>query len=285
MKPWTTLGCADTPDGSWLELRHHDGEYVISADVYDLMTSRQHGSEDAMMRLACPAPAADACVLIGGLGMGYTLRATLDALSATASVVVAELIPEVVEWNRGPLGNLTGRPLDDARVAIWPGDVAAAIRSGPRKYDAILLDVDNGPGALTQRPNGWLYSPAGLARDPLGTEAGWIVGGMGRLTGPGFRTASAPGRLRAHDTPGQCSRQAREAPHRVRRQKDRRRESRRHPGACHAPVARSIAAANASTSPSCHAGPATWTPIGMPFPSLPVRTVATGQPVRLNGSV
>jgi spermidine synthase len=182
VKPWTTLGRAATPDGSWLELREHDGEYVIRADGYDLMTSRQHGSEDAMMRLACPSPAANACVLIGGLGMGYTLRATLDALPPTATVVVAELIPEVVEWNNGPLAELVGRPLDDPRVTARLGDVAAAIRGASRMFDVILLDVDNGPGALTQRTNGWLYSPAGLASmhaalRPGGALAVWAVSG------------------------------------------------------------------------------------------------------------
>jgi spermidine synthase len=182
VKPWTTLGRATTPDGSWLELREHDGEYVIRADGYDLMTSRQHGSEDAMMALACPKPRPDARVLIGGLGMGYTLRATLDALPAGASAVVAELVPEVVEWNNGPLGELAGRPLEDPRVTVRLGDVSAATREVPGSFDAILLDVDNGPGALTQRTNGWLYSPAGLAAihaalRPGGALAVWAVSG------------------------------------------------------------------------------------------------------------
>jgi spermidine synthase len=114
--------------------------------------------------------------------MGYTLRATLDALPASASVVVAELVPEVVLWNQGPLGELTGRPLDDPRAAVWPGDVADAIRGASAKFDAILLDVDNGPGALTQRGNGWLYSSAGLAAihralRPNGALAVWAVSG------------------------------------------------------------------------------------------------------------
>ena len=100
VKPWEKLGTTITPDGSWLELRHHDGEYVIAADGYDLMTSRQHVSEDAMMSLACPNPGPGACILIGGLGMGFTLRATLDLLPPTGSVVVAELVHDVIEWNR-----------------------------------------------------------------------------------------------------------------------------------------------------------------------------------------
>jgi spermidine synthase len=163
VKPWEKLATAATPDGGFLELRHHDGEYVIRADGYDLMTSRMHGSEDAMMSLARPQPPADACVLVGGLGMGYTLRAVLDLMPAQGSVVVGELIPEVLEWNRGPLGPLAGHPLDDPRTTVVLGDVAALIRASSDRFDAILLDVDNGPTAFTQRANAWLYSPAGLS--------------------------------------------------------------------------------------------------------------------------
>lgn len=195
MKPSERLAVATTPDGSWLELRHHDGDYVIRADGYDLMTSRMHGSEDAMMALACPNPGAGACVLIGGLGMGYTLRATLDLLPEQASVVVAELVPEVVEWNRGPLGPLADHPLDDPRTEVAQGDVAAVIRQSEGRFDAILLDVDNGPTAFTQRGNFWLYTRAGLAAihralRSKGALAVWSVGdepGFERtLRGVGF---------------------------------------------------------------------------------------------------
>lgn len=199
MKPWEKLATASTPDGGWLELRHHDGEYVIRADGYDLMTSRMHGSEDAMMSLACPQPAKGACVLVGGLGMGYTLRATLDLLPAQASVVVGELIPEVIEWNRGPLGALANRPLDDPRTEVAPGDVAKVIRDSESRFDAILLDVDNGPDALTQRANFWLYTRAGLAAihralRPKGALAVWSVGDDAtferRLRGAGFEPST-----------------------------------------------------------------------------------------------
>ena len=195
MKPWDTLDRITTPDGSWLELRHHDGEYVIRADGYDLMTSRMHGSEDAMMAIACPRPGPRCSVLIGGLGMGYTLRATLDLLPATGAVTVAELLPAVVTWNRGPLGALAGQPLDDPRVTVAMGDVADAMRSNEGCFDAILLDVDNGPDALTQRTNGWLYGRAGLAAawralKPGGAFAVWSVGGEpsfeSRLRAAGF---------------------------------------------------------------------------------------------------
>ena len=206
MKPWEKLDTVTTPDGSWLELREHDGEYVIRADGYDLMTSRMHGSEDAMMALACPAPNADACILVGGLGMGYTLRATLDLLPPTGSVIVGELTPAVVAWNRGPLGPLAGHPLDDPRVSLDVGDVANLIRRSDGRFDAILLDVDNGPDALTQRTNGWLYSAAGLAaarralRRP-GALAVWSVGGeppfADRLRAAGFEPETQVVRARA----------------------------------------------------------------------------------------
>ena len=162
MKPWETLATARTPDGSDLTLRRHDGEYVIRADGYDLMVSRMHGSEEAMARLACPTLPPKAEVLVGGLGMGYTLRAVLDILPDDGIATVAELIPEVVEWNRGPLGPLADHPLDDPRTRIEMGDVGRLIRNSTARFDAILLDVDNGPDAFTQRANSSLYAPGGL---------------------------------------------------------------------------------------------------------------------------
>ncbi|MFA7249848.1 MAG: hypothetical protein WC273_09490 [Dehalococcoidia bacterium] len=180
MKPWETLAIARTPDGSSLTLRRHDRDYVIHADGYDLMTSRMHASEDAMMALACPHPRSGACILVGGLGMGYTLGAVLALLPEDGAVVVGELIPEVVEWNRGPLGPLAGNPLDDPRVQVVVGDVSRLIRQSTAQFDAILLDVDNGPGAPTQRGNTRLYTRAGLtaahqALRPGGALAVWAV--------------------------------------------------------------------------------------------------------------
>jgi spermidine synthase len=163
MKPWETLGTATTPDGGRFELRRRDGNYVILADGYDLMTSYSHGSEDAMMSLACPRPRVDARILIGGLGMGYTLAATLDLLPPGGSVVVSELVPEVVEWNRGPLGPLAGHPLDDPRADLVVGDVADIIRDSKSSFDAVLLDVDNSVDSFTLVRNSWLYTAEGLA--------------------------------------------------------------------------------------------------------------------------
>ena len=184
MKPWETLATATAPDGSLFELQRHDGHYVIHADGYELMTSYAHSSEDAMMSLACPRPPADACVLIGGLGMGYTLAATLDLMPPGGTVVVSEIVPEVVEWNRGPLGPLAGNPLDDPRVELVVGDVANVIRDNESRFDAVLLDVDNSVDSFTLARNAWLYTPDGLAAAlrslrPRGVLAIWSVGTEG----------------------------------------------------------------------------------------------------------
>ena len=181
MKPWETLATAQTPDGTELVLRRHDGDYVIRADGYDLMVSRMHGSEQEMARLACPSLAPGAEVLVGGLGMGYTLRALLDILPADGIATVGELIPEIVEWNRGLLGVLAGSPLEDPRTRVEMGDVGRLIRNSRGRFDAILLDVDNGPEAFTQRGNSSLYSPGGLdaawqALKPHGAFAVWSTG-------------------------------------------------------------------------------------------------------------
>ena len=205
MKPWEMVATTTTPDGSRLELLRHDGNYVIHADGYDLMTSYSHGSEDAMMSLACPRPCADACILIGGLGIGYTLAATLDLLPPGGSVVVSELIPEVVEWNRGPLGPLAGHPLDDPRTDLVVGDVADIIRCSKSRFDAILLDVDNSVDSFILARNSWLYTPEGLAMAhrslrPGGALAIWSVGTNRtferRLRLAGFTTSTYPVRGR-----------------------------------------------------------------------------------------
>jgi spermidine synthase len=152
---------------------------VIRVGGRELMSSRAHGSEEELAELACRphAQAAAPRVLVGGLGLGYTLRATLDILPRGARVVVAEIVSAVVEWNRGPLAPLAGRPLDDARVSVEGCDVAHLLRRGPR-WDAILLDVDNGPIALTRMANHVLYTQVGLgvakaALRPGGTLAVW----------------------------------------------------------------------------------------------------------------
>jgi spermidine synthase len=183
VKPWTVLGRARTPDGTELTLVSHTTEYAMLADGQSLMSSRVHGSEDALAVLGCrrastlPHPN----VLVGGLGMGFTLRAALDVLPAAAHLLVVELVPAVVEWNRGPLGVLAKHPLDDRRVRVEIGDVAVALQSRPGYFDAVLLDVDNGPVALTTSTNAGLYDSPGLARvlaslRPGGVLALWSAG-------------------------------------------------------------------------------------------------------------
>lgn len=165
MRHLEVLGQTLAPDGTVLRLARRDNEYIILANGKSLMSSRMHGSEEALATLACHRlrPLEQPCVLIGGLGMGFTLRATLDLLPPDAVVVVAEIVPAVVEWNRGPLGPLAAHPLKDKRVRIEVGDVAVTLRSGHGKFDAVLLDVDNGPTAFTTLDNAWLYDDRGIA--------------------------------------------------------------------------------------------------------------------------
>ncbi len=184
MIPWTLLDSAQTPGhGVLLSLYQRDTEFSIKAGNYELMNSRVHGSEDALAKLACQKISKHprARVLIGGLGMGYTVRSALNGLGAKAQVVVAELVPAVVQWNRGFLADLAGSPLDDNRVTIHEADVAQMIKTAKGDYNAILLDVDNGPQALTRKGNDWLYSINGLntafaALRPKGVLAIWSSG-------------------------------------------------------------------------------------------------------------
>jgi spermidine synthase len=165
MKRWELLGETVTPDGSDMRLSKQDQEYVIWVNGRTLMSSRMHGSEEALAQVACRHlfEAETPRVLVGGLGMGFTLAATLGLLPAGAVVTVAELVPAVVEWNRGPLGACAGNPLNDRRVRVSMGDVGFVLRGNTDKFDAILLDVDNGPSALTSPANEGLYDNAGVA--------------------------------------------------------------------------------------------------------------------------
>jgi spermidine synthase len=181
MIPWELLGAAHVPGaGKELRLYRRGDEYAIRVDNYELMNSYVHGSEEALAELAC-ARIADrprARVLIGGLGMGYTAAAALHRLGAKAMVVIAELVPAVVTWNRGPLAHLAGHPLEDKRTIVRETDVARVLRADVGYYDAIMLDVDNGPDGLTSQGNNWLYGPAGLqtsheALRPGGVLAVW----------------------------------------------------------------------------------------------------------------
>lgn len=153
------------PDGALMALTRRDREYIILADGKPLMSSRMHGSEEALATLACKRASTldDPCVLVGGLGMGFTLRAALNVLPPAATVIVAELVPAVVEWNRGPLAPLAEHPLEDRRVEVFEGDVLDALRRNRARLDAVILDVDNGPAAFTAESNVDLYTNEGIA--------------------------------------------------------------------------------------------------------------------------
>ncbi len=173
-----------------MALIRHDRDYFITVDGRQLMTSRESESELELARLGCERirHRRDAAVLIGGLGMGYTLRRTLDLLGAGGQVMVAELMPEVVRWNRDFLGELTGRPLEDRRVTVRTRDVGQILHNSEGAFDAILLDVDNGPGAMTYAGNEGLYGRSGIdaamrALRKGGCLAIWSVDAEARFEG------------------------------------------------------------------------------------------------------
>ncbi len=166
VKAFELLGQALSRDGTVLKLIRRSDEYIILANGKSLMSSVMHGSEEALATFACRQARTlkSPSVLIGGLGMGFTLRATLDLLPPDAIVVVAEMTHAVVEWNRGPLGPLAGQPLKDTRVRMEIDDVAVTISSRRGQFDAVLLDVDNGPTAFSASSNNaWLYDDRGIA--------------------------------------------------------------------------------------------------------------------------
>ena len=163
MKPWKVIDRAPAPGGGELVLQQRGEEFAIRVNGRELMSSRQHGSEEKMAEVACAGLAGKKPrVLVGGLGLGYTVRAALERLPPDAKVVVSELVPAVVAWNQGVLAPLAGRPLEDARVKVETRDVGELLREADGTYDAVLLDVDNGPEALTQEQNRWLYGERGL---------------------------------------------------------------------------------------------------------------------------
>jgi spermidine synthase len=183
MIPWIHLDTAGVPGGGELRLMQRGAEFSIMAGAIELMNSRLSGSEKALATLACErlGSRAKPQVLIGGLGMGFTLRAALADLPTDAGVVVAELVPAVVAWARGPMAHIFEGSLGDPRVAVREIDVGELIRAGRGSFDAILLDVDNGPGGLSREANDSLYTQAGLAAArkalrPGGVLAVWSSG-------------------------------------------------------------------------------------------------------------
>lgn len=211
MKPWIILARAPIPGGGELTLSQRARDFAIRVGRDELMNSMSHGSEDALARLAFAHLEArpQRQVLIGGLGMGFTLAAALRDAGPDDHLTVAELMPAVVEWNRGPLAHLAGNPLSDPRVEVQVGDVAGLMRAQRDAYDLILLDVDNGPSALTTSANHWLYGSAGLtsafaALRPGGMLAIWSAGPdqafTRRLRAAGFQVDLAE--ARAHGNRG-----------------------------------------------------------------------------------
>lgn len=211
MKPLERLGEAKTPDGTVLQLYRHDGAYLIRADGVELMSTRRHLSEDKLAEVAC-APLATkpkARVLIGGLGLGFTLREALRHLAPDAEVVVAELVAEVIEWNANPAYALSAEAMADPRVRIVHEDVSKVLRNNVGGFHAIMLDTDNGPEGMIMKENSRLYATRGIAATmaalkPEGTIAYWSVG-----DDPGFvRALENAGlevkamKVRAHATSG-----------------------------------------------------------------------------------
>jgi spermidine synthase len=211
MKPLERLGQARTPDGTLMELFRHDGAYLIRADGVELMSTRRHLSEDRLAELAC-SPLRDtprARVLIGGLGLGFTLREALRHLRDDAEVVVAELMEEVIAWNADPAYNLSAEAMRDLRVKIVNDDVFRVLRANPKGFDAIMLDTDNGPEGMIMSENSSLYALSGIvttlaALRPPGLIVYWSVGDdpdfAGALENAGLHVETV--RVRAHATSG-----------------------------------------------------------------------------------
>ncbi|MFT6897633.1 MAG: spermidine synthase [Paraglaciecola sp.] len=216
MIPWTILGTANIPNnGGELKLTRRENEFSIHLTGIrgELMNSRTHSSELALAELGCAhILGAENCkVLVGGLGMGFTLSAALKATTSSSEVVVAELIPEVIEWNKGPLGECANRPLNDSRVQVHLGDVAGLFKSQNATYDSVLLDVDNGPEGFTNADNNNLYSLQSLLAirqtlHPGGVLAVWSAWNDPKfsiqLKKAGFAVETKT--VRAHKGKGSC---------------------------------------------------------------------------------
>jgi len=186
--PWSLLDKAQVPGGGELRLMRRGTEFSIKLGTQELMNSRLSATEQALATIGCAKIKARAkpSILIGGLGMGFTLRAALAVLGKQAQIVVAELVPAVVAWARGPMAKLSGDSLSDPRVRIHEGDVRDLIRSGCSVYDAILLDVDNGPEGMTRKANDRLYDLKGLRAAHAALRVGGVLAVWSSAPDPKF---------------------------------------------------------------------------------------------------
>ncbi|ALR20304.1 spermidine synthase [Sphingobium baderi] len=177
MQPREYIGSATVPGGEKLTLYRRGGDFMIVLDRNELMSSRMSGSEEALAHMTCERlhGRKSPHFLIGGYGMGFTLRAALAALDGSAQITVAELVPEIIAWARGPMIELAAGCLDDPRVRLIEDDVANVIAAASSRYDAILLDVDNGPDGLVRQANDRLYSPQGLAAAIAALRPGGVL--------------------------------------------------------------------------------------------------------------
>lgn len=177
MKPRVHLATAPIPGGTDLRLFQHGDDFMIVLDRNELMNSRMSGSEEALAEMTCArlGDASTAHLLIGGYGMGFTLRKALALVGPNAIVTLAELVPEIIDWARGPMSALTNNCLDDDRVRLFPGDVGDLITGVQNRYDAILLDVDNGPDGLVRDANNRIYSKTGLAEARVALRPGGVL--------------------------------------------------------------------------------------------------------------
>ncbi len=196
MIPLEHLDTARVPGGDELRLMRRGGDHMIVLDRNELMNSRMSGSEEALATMALERLAGNAAphLLIGGYGMGFTLRAALQAMGPQGRVTVAEIVPKIIAWARGPMAELTAGCLDDPRVTIEQADVALMIAAGRARYDAILLDVDNGPDGLVRDANHRLYSREGLAIAKAALRPGGVLAIWSAAPDEGFRA-----RLRKSD--------------------------------------------------------------------------------------
>ncbi len=218
MKPFRTLAEMRTPDGSRLTLHEHDGEHFMKLNGRQLMSTSSTASELLLADQACArlVPGEAASMLIGGLGLGFTLQRVLEKVGPDARVDVSELLPEVVQWNRDLLASVNGKLLQDQRVHVLIADVFAVIRrAGPARYDAIILDVDNGPTSFVQTKNSRIYDRRGLGLIRRALKPGGRVAFWSAVDEPEFQRGLMRAGFAVESYPAKAHERARQSPHRI----------------------------------------------------------------------